>query len=78
MDSPADALDIQTIAWAEIVSAVQYDLDSGHISHESCPEVGANDWLAIEERIRQILKDVTPSEKDRARAYLRLVERADS
>lgn len=79
MDS-LDALsaDIDLIAHAEIVAAVEYDIEVGNISHESCPEIGVHDWNLIAERIKEIIEDLTPDSVKRASAYARLIERVDN
>lgn len=71
------AQDVDTIAHAEIVAEVEYALTSGDISHESCPDIGAHDWDLIAERIKEIIKELTPDDTKRADAYARLIERAD-
>lgn len=68
------AQDIDTIARAEIVAAIEYGLSSGDISHESCPEIGANDWERVATRIKSILGSMEPSDDARTAAYERLIE----
>jgi hypothetical protein len=72
------ANDIDTVARAEIIAYIQYGLDSGELSHESCPDVGASDWTLIVDRIRSIMSDMSPDDFDRAESYARLIERVDT
>lgn len=77
-DSDALSADIDTVAHAEIVAAVEYDIGVGNISHESCPEIGAHDWNLIAERIKEIIQELTPDGTRRADAYAHLIERVDN
>lgn len=67
--------DVDTVARAEIVAAIEYGLSSGDISHESCPEIGAFDWEQVEKRIMDILVELAPDGDERASAYQRMLER---
>lgn len=76
-DSDPLSTDIDTVARAEIVAAVEYDLGVGNISHESCPDIGAHDWERIAERIKEILKGLMPDPAVRTDAYSRMIARAE-
>lgn len=68
--------DIDVVARAELIAAVEYDISAGHISHESCPEIGSLDWERIEKRIVAILEEIAADDATRLGAYDRLVARA--
>lgn len=70
--------DIDIVARAEIVAALEYELLAEKLSHESCPDVGEYDWDRIEARIRAIMEGLTPDDESRANAYARLIKRAES
>lgn len=67
--------DIDTVARAEIVAAIECELDSGCITHEACPDIGAYDWKLVVERIREIIKDMLPDDETRTAAYGRMIDR---
>jgi hypothetical protein len=71
------ATDVDVVARAEIVAAIEYDVSVGHISHESCPDIGASDWKLVEGRITEIMRVVAPSDDVRMDSYGRLLDRCE-